>query len=328
MPQITAGGPAVPIVGNGLTVITSQPLFDLTQSWNDAAVTFTGLKANFTSTASGVNSLIADLQVGGASMFKIRKDGTTTLAASLVSNANISVVGSGNIGWSGSTQLNSNGGNGTLRISNSAGTNTVDMTVGAANILSVNGAFVAAGASLAGSAAWMGFAARTLFDSPSDGVLRISNNAQTDFSRLQFGLTTAAAPALKRSGASLQVVKADDSGFAELYVLDLAIGVNGFLDTTGDGVFRLKNSASTNSVTLTVGAANALAVNGALTAPYLKTTATTVAALTAAATAGAGARSFVTDATQTMTAGIGAVVAGGGANGVPVYSDGAAWRIG
>lgn len=38
-----------------------------------------------------------------------------------------------------------------------------------------------------------------------------------------------------------------------------------------------------------------------------------------------GARTFVTDATATVFA---SVVAGGGANGVPVYSDGADWRIG
>lgn len=39
----------------------------------------------------------------------------------------------------------------------------------------------------------------------------------------------------------------------------------------------------------------------------------------------AGVRGFVTDATATTFA---SVVAGGGANGVPVYFDGSAWRIG
>lgn len=51
----------------------------------------------------------------------------------------------------------------------------------------------------------------------------------------------------------------------------------------------------------------------------------TVAALPAAGTAGAGAHRLVTDANATTFA---SVVAGGGANVVPVYSDGAAWRIG
>lgn len=54
----------------------------------------------------------------------------------------------------------------------------------------------------------------------------------------------------------------------------------------------------------------------------------TVANLPAAATAGVGARAFVTDANATVIAGLGLTVVGGGANKVPVYSDGAAWKIG
>lgn len=41
-----------------------------------------------------------------------------------------------------------------------------------------------------------------------------------------------------------------------------------------------------------------------------------------------GQRTYVTDANATLTAGIGAVVAAGGANTVPVFYDGANWRIG
>lgn len=39
-------------------------------------------------------------------------------------------------------------------------------------------------------------------------------------------------------------------------------------------------------------------------------------------------RLFVTDSTVTLAAGLGLVVGGGGGNFVPVYWDGAAWRIG
>lgn len=60
----------------------------------------------------------------------------------------------------------------------------------------------------------------------------------------------------------------------------------------------------------------------------IKTTAMAVAALPSAAAAGLGARATVTDSNATLTAGIGAVVAAGGANVVPVFSDGANWRIG
>ncbi len=53
-----------------------------------------------------------------------------------------------------------------------------------------------------------------------------------------------------------------------------------------------------------------------------------VALLPAAAAANTGWRGCATDANAAFTAGIGAVVAQGGANVVPVFSDGAAWRIG
>lgn len=65
----------------GATVTTSQPLLDLTQTWNAGAVTFTGLKANFTDTASAAGSLLMDLQVGGVSQFSVRKDGYWLLSS-------------------------------------------------------------------------------------------------------------------------------------------------------------------------------------------------------------------------------------------------------
>jgi len=59
----------------GGTVTTSNPLLDMTQTWNDAGVTFTSLKLNVTDTASGANSLLLDLQVGGSSKVSVAKDG-------------------------------------------------------------------------------------------------------------------------------------------------------------------------------------------------------------------------------------------------------------
>ena len=54
----------------------------------------------------------------------------------------------------------------------------------------------------------------------------------------------------------------------------------------------------------------------------------TVAQLPAASTALAGTRAAVSNSIAALTAGIGAVVAGGGSNVVPVFCDGANWRIG
>ena len=47
-----------------------------------------------------------------------------------------------------------------------------------------------------------------------DGTIRLTNNAENDFGRLQFGGTTSSFPALKRSSATLQFRLADDSADA------------------------------------------------------------------------------------------------------------------
>lgn len=67
-----------------LGTLTDQlAAIDIAGTWNDAADTFTAIKANITDTASAAASLLIDLQVGGASKFKVEKDGDTTLAGNL-----------------------------------------------------------------------------------------------------------------------------------------------------------------------------------------------------------------------------------------------------
>lgn len=50
-----------------------QDLFDMADTWNDGATTFTAIKMNVTDTASDAASLLMDLQVGGVSQFNIGK---------------------------------------------------------------------------------------------------------------------------------------------------------------------------------------------------------------------------------------------------------------
>jgi hypothetical protein len=57
--------------------VNGGPL-SLTQTWNDAAVTFTGLQVNVTDTASNAASLLMDLRVGGVSRFRVSKFGEVT----------------------------------------------------------------------------------------------------------------------------------------------------------------------------------------------------------------------------------------------------------
>lgn len=58
----------------------------------------------------------------------------------------------------------------------------------------------------------------------SDGVFRVADNAGTSFGRLQFGGTTNAYPAIKRSTTQLQFRLADDTGNAEITAGSLVLG--------------------------------------------------------------------------------------------------------
>lgn len=59
--------------------MATQNIFDLTDTWNAGATTFTAVKMNVTDTASAAASALFDLQVGAASKFKVDKTGTTTI---------------------------------------------------------------------------------------------------------------------------------------------------------------------------------------------------------------------------------------------------------
>lgn len=68
--------PATNTVGLASGVQTANnPAFNISQTWNNAAVTFTGLQFNATNTASGASSLLLDLQVGGISRAFVTRDG-------------------------------------------------------------------------------------------------------------------------------------------------------------------------------------------------------------------------------------------------------------
>jgi len=100
---------------------------------------------------------------------------------------------------------------------------------------------------------------------------------------------------------------------------------------TGSAVFATSPTLVTpilTNPTMTTPVLGAATGTSVVLSSFSKVSAVAVASLPAAATAGAGARATVNNATQTLTAGIGAAVVGGGANTVPVFSDGAAWRIG
>lgn len=73
-----AGGLLGSTALTGATVTTSQPVLNLSQTWNAGAVTFTGLRFNATDTASAAASLLLDIGTGGGSYvsrFSVSKAG-------------------------------------------------------------------------------------------------------------------------------------------------------------------------------------------------------------------------------------------------------------
>ena len=246
--------------------------------------------------SNNAGTITTDITLSGASAVG---GSTAAFGGSIVSGGNVQVVSAGGFSWLGGKGGITQATDGVFTLNNNAGTNSVSLTVGASNLLTLNGGITAGGTIRAGASSRIGWAGVSqIYGGATNGNIVLSNAAATDFSLLQFGGTTSSFPAIKRNGVHVEIRLADDSARTGLLV--------GSVESAG---------------TVTAGGA-------VVATTYSKTTAKTVATLDAAATAGAGARSFVTDATVSMAAGIGTIVVGGGANAVPVYSDGTNWLIG
>lgn len=81
------GTSGITTTGTELTIASgtktaSTPVLDISQTWNNAAVTFTGLQFNATNTASNAASLLMDLQVSGTSNFSVSRSGAVVATTS------------------------------------------------------------------------------------------------------------------------------------------------------------------------------------------------------------------------------------------------------
>lgn len=72
--------------------MSTMNIFDMTDTWNAGATTFTAIKMNATDTASAAGSMLIDLQLGGTSLFRLTKVGNLTYGATGASTNFIGTV--------------------------------------------------------------------------------------------------------------------------------------------------------------------------------------------------------------------------------------------
>jgi hypothetical protein len=199
--------------------------------------------------------------------------------------------------------------------------------------------------------------AGTLLTNSSNGILMVSNNAGNDFSRLQFGGTTALFPSLKRSGAALISRLADDSAHANFECAQInttgSIVANGgsniswnarsAMGSAVNGDIKLSNAAGNDFNLLTFGGATSsypalkrssatlvvrladdsgdatITAGNVISTGIVRTRSYTVATLPAGTQ---GDMAYVTDATAPTYLG---ALTGGGAVVCPVFYNGTIW---
>lgn len=234
---------ATTVTATGGTVAANAPPFSLTQTWNNAAITFYAFFANITNTASAAASRLLDLQVGGVSQFSVSRTGALTLLGDIVSSGSISaVIGSATIAAGGGYNWNTlskitSPGDGTIRFTNQAANAFTMLQLGGSTSSfpalkrssatlqarladdSANAVFNAAtltsdGTVNVGAGFTLAWPSSSRISAPSDGVIRLTNQAVTDFARLQLGGTTSSFPSLKRVATAIAARLADDSADA------------------------------------------------------------------------------------------------------------------
>ena len=123
---------------------------------------------------------------------------------------------------------------------------------GTTEVLSVSqaGLVLSLDSIISGAGSVLGFTGRSALTSEADGVVMLSNNAQSDFGRLQFGGTTLSFPALKRSSAELQARLGDDSAYANVDVLGLKragiVTISGTAPTLASGGCTTPTAVTSN----------------------------------------------------------------------------------
>jgi len=169
--------------------------------------------------------------------------------------------------------------------------------VTAAGVVTTGGT-IASGGNVSGSSFIAGsnysITSKSVLSSASDGIWNMSNNAGTDFSRLQFGGTTSSFPALKRSSTTIAVRLADDSADAPLTASTLSASgasISSGTASTTQGSLVLHNTTANST---TIKSSNSATMAYTITLPVDDGTSGQVLS-----TNGSGVTSWTTAATQT-----------------------------
>lgn len=249
----------------------------VTPSYNQVAATTanTDLLINRTQTSvgSGAQRLI-DAQVGGVSQFSVSNVGVITAAGDISAiGGSMTIAAGGVYGWNGRGFIFAQA-DGVFRLSNNALTDFGRLQFGgttnafpslkrsgtAINVRLADDSADApliAGNLLSSAGALIGFVGRSALTSSADGILTMTNNALNDFTRLNFGGTTAAFPAVVREGTGIAVKLADNSAYGglalsnQIFTSAGAAAVN--VNASSDGVLKLTDSAGTSFNRLQLG---------------------------------------------------------------------------
>ena len=260
-------------------------IYDLLDTWNDGATTFTAVKMNVTDTASNASSLLMDLQVGSSSKFSVGKSGNVKASNG---TAAIPAYGMGTIGLY--TRAS-------VRLNFTIGGTDAGVELGS-NLLALQ------------STCELNWTSGTLPSSGPDLYLTRRGTAN-----LRLGAADAAAPVAQK--LSVQSVSAGTSNTA-----GTNLTITGS-QSTGSGVggsiiFETAAANSGGGATVQNTLATAMVIDSVKTVRL--GTGYTVATLPAAGTA--GRRTYVTDATAPTFLG---TLTGGGGVVCPVFDNGTAW---
>jgi hypothetical protein len=259
----------LPLSGSCGVVTVSTPCLDLSQTWNNVATTFTGLKFNVTDTASAGGSMLMDLQVGGTSKFSVNKFGRVVIGDDLQANTAVSVTNNAGLfklGASGDVVLARDAAN-TLALRNGTAAqafNVYNTYTDASNYERATLRFSTNNAQLLVDVAGTGSGRALQFGVGGAPQWQLNTNGH-------FTATVDNTYDIGASGANrprnLYIAGNFISG-GSLYITSSGLlnwGSKGSIAQTSDGAYTFGNNAGTNSVTMTVGASNLATFNGGLT---------------------------------------------------------------